>query len=88
MGETFDPFYLGQIGAHGVAPDLDSAASWYRKAIAIGDRIAESRLRELGREPAAAPPPSAPVASASPPGAPPPSAPAATPPGTRASAAN
>jgi len=63
MGEMFDPFYLGRIGARGVAPDADSAARWYRKAIELGDPNAESRLRELGREPVAAPPPSAPAAT-------------------------
>lgn len=65
MGETFDPFYLGQVGARGVAPEPDSAADWYRKAIAMGDPDAESRLRELGRGPVAAPPPSAPAAAGS-----------------------
>ncbi|MBV8613451.1 MAG: hypothetical protein JOY66_06715 [Acetobacteraceae bacterium] len=65
MGKTFDPFYLGQIGARGVTPDPDSAAGWYRKAIAMGDPDAESRLRELGRGPATAPPPNARAATRS-----------------------
>ncbi len=63
MGKTFDPVYLEQMGARGVTPDPDSAATWYRKAVALGDREAESLLRGLGREPSLAAPLSAPPAA-------------------------
>ncbi len=50
MGKTFDPGVLAEIGARGIAPDPGTAASWYRKAIALGDRDAENRLQDLRRE--------------------------------------
>jgi TPR repeat protein len=49
-GKTFDPNVLLQSGAVGVAGDPDHAAFWYRRAMALGDKSAESWLRRLGRE--------------------------------------
>jgi TPR repeat protein len=48
-GKTYDPNVLLQAGAVGVAGDPDQAAQWYRRAIVLGDRSAESWLRRLGR---------------------------------------
>jgi len=35
MGKTYDPGFLGQIGAIGVLADPEAAAAWYRKAAAL-----------------------------------------------------
>jgi TPR repeat protein len=48
-GKTYDPNVLLQAGAVGVAGDPDQAAQWYRRAIVLGDKSAESWLRRLGR---------------------------------------
>jgi hypothetical protein len=47
-GRTYDPSFLRQIGAVGVVPDPETAASWYRKGAAMGDEAAASLLGDLG----------------------------------------
>jgi len=47
-GRTYDPRFLRQIGAVGVVPDPEAAASWYRKGAAMGDETAASLLGDLG----------------------------------------
>ncbi|MBN9564389.1 MAG: hypothetical protein J0H14_27235 [Alphaproteobacteria bacterium] len=47
-GRTYDPRFLQQIGAVGVVPDPEAAASWYRKGAAMGDETAASLLGDLG----------------------------------------
>jgi hypothetical protein len=46
-GRTFDPDFLRQQRALGVAADPDRAAYWYRRATALGDPAAEALLRQL-----------------------------------------
>src|SRR5262249_53721293 len=47
LGKTYDPAFLKQIGARGIAGDPALAKSWYLKAIAAGDRDADLRLLQL-----------------------------------------
>ena len=47
-GRTYDPRYLRDTGALGIAPDAAKAAEWYRKALALGESKAEQRLKALG----------------------------------------
>jgi TPR repeat protein len=47
MAKTYDPRVLAQIGARGIQPDPDAAATWYRKALSLGDTSAAARLRML-----------------------------------------
>ena len=49
MAKTYDPRVLAQIGARGIQADPDVAASWYRKALSLGDTSAAARLRMLER---------------------------------------
>jgi TPR repeat protein len=49
MAKTYDPRVLAQLGARGIQPDPDVAASWYRKALSLGDTSAAARLRMLER---------------------------------------
>ncbi len=49
LARTYDPGYLPNLGVVGLQPDPASAAVWYRKAAALGDRDAETRLRTLAR---------------------------------------
>jgi TPR repeat protein len=49
MAKTYDPLVLAQMGARGIQPDQDVAASWYRKALSLGDTSAAARLRMLER---------------------------------------
>jgi hypothetical protein len=48
LAGTYDPAILINLGAVGVRPDPVLAADWYRKAAALGDRDAETRLHTLG----------------------------------------
>ncbi len=48
MGQTYDPAYLAEIGATGIAPDPGAAKDWYTRAAALGDADAVSRLKQLG----------------------------------------
>jgi len=47
VAKTYDPKYIGPFGVAGLGPDIDMAATWYRKAIEMGNREAETRLQEL-----------------------------------------
>ena len=47
-GKTYDPSILALIGAVGIRPDPEQAASWYRRAVALGDQQAARWLKELG----------------------------------------
>jgi hypothetical protein len=47
-GLTYDPGFLMQIGARGIVPDPAIAATWYRRASALGDASAEMLLEQLG----------------------------------------
>ncbi len=49
LARTYDPAYLATLGVVGQRPDPAAAAVWYRKAAALGDRDAETRLRMLAR---------------------------------------
>ena len=48
LGKTYDPGFLSGIGAENADADASSAAAWYRRAIALGDREARARLARLG----------------------------------------
>jgi type II secretory pathway predicted ATPase ExeA len=47
LGKTYDPAFLKQIGARGIAGNPAVAKSWYLKAIASGDKDADMRLLQL-----------------------------------------
>jgi hypothetical protein len=47
LGKTYDPTFLKQIGARGIAGDPATAKSWYLKSIASGDKDADLRLLQL-----------------------------------------
>jgi len=51
VGQTYDPLFLEVARVRGVRGDTHAAAEWYRKAIALGDRQAEIRLRRLEGKP-------------------------------------
>jgi TPR repeat protein len=47
MGMTYDPRFLAQIGAQGIAPDPQRAAIWYRHAADLGSAEAAQLLAQL-----------------------------------------
>jgi hypothetical protein len=47
VGKTYDPAFLASMRARGIVPDPTTAAEWYRKAVALGDREAAARLARL-----------------------------------------
>jgi hypothetical protein len=47
VGRTYDPAALAQIGARGIRADPELAATWYRRAVALGDPEATQRLQRL-----------------------------------------
>jgi hypothetical protein len=51
VGQTYDPLFLEVARVRGVRGDSQAAADWYRKAVALGDRQAEIRLRRLEAKP-------------------------------------
>ena len=51
LGRTHDPRFLAQMGAAGIAPDPATAAVWYRRASALGDRRADQLLAGLPPRP-------------------------------------
>ncbi|MGE5202757.1 MAG: hypothetical protein ACM3O6_11915 [Acidobacteriota bacterium] len=51
VGQTYDPLFLEVARVRGVRGDSQVAADWYRKAVALGDRQAEIRLRRLEAKP-------------------------------------
>ena len=48
VGKTHDPAFLSRINAFGIRFDPSAAATWYRKAVTLGDPEAERLLRRLG----------------------------------------
>ena len=48
VGKTHDPAFLSQLTAFGIRSDPSAAATWYRKAVTLGDPEAERLLRRLG----------------------------------------
>jgi hypothetical protein len=46
-GKTYDPAFLVSIQASGLVPDRATAAIWYQKGVALGDREAADRLAKL-----------------------------------------
>ena len=51
VGATFDPNFLGRVGARGNPGDPAQAASWYRRARDLGDAAAAEHLKNLERQP-------------------------------------
>jgi hypothetical protein len=51
-GKTYDIDFLLQSGARGIRPDQPAAADWFRKAAALGDPEARSRLARIEGRPA------------------------------------
>jgi type II secretory pathway predicted ATPase ExeA len=47
LGSTYDPIYLERVGIVGTKPSAAEAIKWYRRAIDMGDRAAETRLHDL-----------------------------------------
>jgi TPR repeat protein len=47
MGRTYDPSFLRTINIRGLRPDAAEAATWYRRAIALGEGEAQARLALL-----------------------------------------
>lgn len=48
LARTFDPRFFRQAGVIGLRPDPELAATWYRKAAALGDPDSGTRLQGLG----------------------------------------
>jgi len=51
LGKTYDPLFLADIGAHGLAGDVPTAVGWYRRVLALGVEEARERLRLHGVRP-------------------------------------
>jgi TPR repeat protein len=49
LGKTFDPFFLHEIGAIGIKPDIAQSRQWYRKAVELGSEAAAQRLANLAQ---------------------------------------
>jgi TPR repeat protein len=47
VGKTYDPAFLSAIGARGILPDPAAAATWYRRAVGLGDQSAAEPLKRL-----------------------------------------
>jgi hypothetical protein len=50
-GKTYDAEFLAQSGALGIRPDQAAAAAWFRKAAALGDEEARTRLARIEGRP-------------------------------------
>ena len=46
-GKTYDLDFLLRADTHGIRPDSAAAATWYRKAVALGDSSARTLLARL-----------------------------------------
>lgn len=46
-GRTYDIDFLLREDTHGIRPDPAAAATWYRKAVALGDPSARALLAHL-----------------------------------------
>ena len=49
LGATFDPGFVSQTGARGALSDRTQAASWYRRALDLGNTAAQEHLKNLER---------------------------------------
>jgi hypothetical protein len=49
LGSTYDPTVLRRLKAYGVASDLETARTWYKKAKELGSEEAERRLQVLAK---------------------------------------
>jgi TPR repeat protein len=49
VGKTYDPVFLLAIGARGIQANPIAAATWYRKAVELGDRSAVERLTQMSQ---------------------------------------
>ncbi|HXA22505.1 MAG TPA: hypothetical protein VNW90_09405 [Acetobacteraceae bacterium] len=49
VGKTYDPMSLRAIGARGIQADPVAAATWYRRAIELGDQSAADRLTQMSQ---------------------------------------
>jgi hypothetical protein len=49
-GKTYDLDFLLRADTHGIRPDSAAAATWYRKAVALGDPSARTLLARLGAQ--------------------------------------
>jgi hypothetical protein len=47
VGRTHDPAAIARLGLRGLRPDPAAAATWYRRALALGEPEAEALLRGL-----------------------------------------
>ena len=50
LGATFDPGFLSQTGTRGALSDRTQAASWYRRALDLGNTAAQEYLKNLERQ--------------------------------------
>jgi hypothetical protein len=50
LGATFDPGFLSQTGTRGALSDRTQAASWYRRALDLGNTTAQEYLKNLERQ--------------------------------------
>lgn len=50
LGKSYDPLFLRQIRAVGLAGDTTMAVVWYRRAAAAGSDEARMRLEGLGAQ--------------------------------------
>jgi hypothetical protein len=48
LGRTYDPLVLETLSVRGLRPDPDMAASWYQRAVAMGDPAAKLLAQHLG----------------------------------------
>jgi TPR repeat protein len=49
LARTYDPTFLAEVGARGIAADASLALAWYRKAASLGDDGARPRVEALTR---------------------------------------
>ncbi len=49
LARTYDPAFLAEVGAHGIAADASLALAWYRKAASLGNDGARARVEALTR---------------------------------------
>jgi TPR repeat protein len=47
LGAKFDPGFLSRAGVRGAPGDPTRAASWYRRALDLGEAAAAERLKNL-----------------------------------------
>jgi hypothetical protein len=47
LGDTYDPAFIDNIGAHGIKADVAQARAWYERARELGSEEAKARLEQL-----------------------------------------